>query len=118
MSGPPAADPRLEVWRQKVAAAPANLLFRFSLGQALLQAGDAPGAIEHLQHCVAGRRDWLLAHLLLAQAHRAHGDVTNARQHFAEALVLAEAQHHEDPATAARQALAELDAGGKPPRGG
>ena len=103
------AQSKVATWQNKVAAAPDNLLFRFSLGQALLHADDPAGALPHLTACVEGRSDWLLAHLLRGQANRATGHPDQARIDYARALELAIAQHHEDPAHTARRALEELE---------
>jgi len=102
-------DPQISAWQSRVAAAPGNLLFRFSLAQVLLRAGQVAESVPHLDHCIAGRSDWLLATLLRADAHRALGQTDEARRDYARALELAIAQNHEDPGHTARRALEELD---------
>ena len=42
------AQSKVATWQNKVAAAPDNLLFRFSLGQALHHADDPARALPHL----------------------------------------------------------------------
>jgi Flp pilus assembly protein TadD len=102
----------VETFRQRVAAQPDNVLFRFSLGQALWREGRAAEAVEHLEKCAAGRADWLVPRLLLGQACQKLGRPVEARCWLEEALARAEAQGHEDPAEECRRLLAELEGEG------
>jgi FimV-like protein len=95
-------------FQEKVKAQPDNLLFRFSLGQALAAEGRADEAIEHLEKCAAGRADWLMPRLFLGQAYLQTGNPESARRWLREALDLAIAQGHEDPEAECRKLLAEL----------
>jgi Flp pilus assembly protein TadD len=95
-------------FRDRVAAQPDNLLFRFSLGQALFQEGHAAEALEHLEKCAAGRADWLMPRLLLGQACLQLNRRDDARRWLVEALDLAIAQNHDDPAAECRHLLSEL----------
>lgn len=96
---------RITQFQEKVAQAPDNVLFRFSLGQALLDAGRPEEAAEELQACVAARGDWLLAWMLLGRAQLAQGQTETARTTFAKALELAVAQEHEGPEMELREVL-------------
>lgn len=96
---------RSELFREKVAANPANPLFRFSLGQALFEEGDFAGAIPHLEHCAAARDDWMLPRILLGKSLIAEGRSGEARTILEDALALAVKQHHDDPAAELRLLL-------------
>ncbi|MGA2051779.1 MAG: molecular chaperone DnaJ [Opitutales bacterium] len=100
---------RSDTFRDRVNAQPGNLLFRFSLGQALFQEGRPADALPHLELCAAGRADWLLPRLLLGQACLQLSRPDDARRWLREALDLAIAQNHDDPAADCRRLLAELD---------
>ena len=91
-----------------VAQQPENELFRFSLGQALVEEGRASDAIPHLRFCVARRADWMMARILLGRALLSTGDKTAARPILQEALDLAIAQNHETPEAELRALLADL----------
>ena len=88
---------RSELFRAHVAADPANPLFRFSLGQALLQEGQPAAAVEHLRLAAEAKADWMMPRILLGKALAAVGDVAGARNAWAQALALAVAQGHEEP---------------------
>ena len=96
---------RSELFREKVAANPANPLFRFSLGQALFEEGDFAGAIPHLETCAAARDDWMLPRILLGKSLIEEGRAEAARPVLEDALKLAVAQHHDDPAAELRALL-------------
>jgi Flp pilus assembly protein TadD len=97
---------RSELFRQHVAADPANPLFRFSLGQALWTEGDAAGAVEHLRLAAASKADWMMPRILLGKCRLAAGDRAGATEAFTEALALAVAQGHEEPEAELRALLA------------
>lgn len=99
---------RSELFRRHVAADPANPLFRFSLGQALWQEGDAAGATKHLRLAAASKADWMMPRILLGKSLLATGDRPAAKAAFADALVLAVAQGHEEPEAELRALLATL----------
>ena len=88
---------RSEIFRRYVAADPANPLFRFSLGQALLTEGAAAEAIEHLRLAAASKADWMMPRILLGKSLQAVGDQPAAKAIFTDALALAVAQGHEEP---------------------
>lgn len=91
-----------------VAAQPANGLFRFSLAQAL-QAENRPAeALEHLQFCADQKTDWMMPRILLGQTLLGLGRRAEAKPWLEQALLLAIAQDHDDPARELRSLLAEL----------
>ena len=94
-----------------VAQQPDNELFRFSLGQALVEESRPAEAIPHLQFCADRRADWMMARILLGKSLLATGQVGAARPILEAALVLAVEQHHETPEAELRELLAELPAG-------
>ena len=99
---------RSELFRRHVAADPANPLFRFSLGQALLTEGAAAEAIEHLRVAAASKADWMMPRILLGKSLQAVGDRPAAKAVFTDALALAVAQGHEEPEEELRALLATL----------
>jgi predicted Zn-dependent protease len=99
---------KVETFRSLVAQDAANPLFRFSLGQALLQAGLAAEAVEHLQVAAASKADWMMPRILLGKAWLAQQQKERAREALQAALALAVAQGHEDPEAELRQLLAAL----------
>ncbi len=98
---------RIQTFQAKVAERPDNLLFRFSLAQALCEAGRDLEAIEHLEHCTASRDDWMLPRILLGKALLKKGAPDAARPILEKALELAIAQHHDDPAAELRELLSD-----------
>ncbi len=87
---------------------PENIMFRFSLAQALADGPRPAEAITHFRTCAAARGDWMMPRILLGKLLLAQGQVSEARPVLEEALQLALAQDHEDPANELRQILAEL----------
>ena len=99
---------RSEIFRRHVAADPANPLFRFSLGQALLTEGAAAEAVEHLRLAAASKADWMMPRIQLGKSLQAIGDKPAAKAVFTDALALAVAQGHEEPEEELRALLATL----------
>lgn len=97
-----------EIFHPKVEAKPDNLLFRFSLGQALYEEGATAAAIPHLQRCADSREDWMLPRILLGKSLLQIGRDAEAEPILKAALELAVAQHHDDPAAELRTMLADL----------
>lgn len=91
-----------------VATQPTNPLFRFSLAQALDAEARLSEAAEHYRACVASRADWMMPRILLGKLLLRTGDLAAARPILEEALALAIAQDHEDPAAELRALLASL----------
>ena len=97
-----------EVFRPKVEAKPDNMLFRFSLGQALYDEGSISEAIPHLDRCADSRDDWMLPRILLGKALLTNKDEARAKPILEKALELAIEQHHDDPAEELRAILSDL----------
>ncbi|MGB1128267.1 MAG: molecular chaperone DnaJ [Opitutales bacterium] len=97
-----------EIFLPKVAKSPENLLFRFSLGQALYDEGDTTASIEHLEACAASRADWMLPRILLGKALIQDKRADEATAILEDALKLAIEQQHDDPAEELRHILADL----------
>jgi predicted Zn-dependent protease len=89
-----------------VAQQPANDLFRFSLAQALLGENRPADALEHLQFCANKKPDWMMPRILLGKALLGLGRPDDARPWLEQALQLAIAQDHDDPAEEMRSLLA------------
>lgn len=102
------ASKKSEIFLPKVAAKPDNMLFRFSLGQALYDEDDIARAIPHLQICADSRDDWMLPRILLGKAMLQRGQEAEAKPILDVALQLAVDQHHMDPATELRAILEDL----------
>ena len=96
------------IFQPKVDSNPDNILFRFSLGQALYDEGETQVCIPHLERCVQSRSDWMLPRILLGKALLANGESARAKNRLKEALQLAIDQHHDDPAHELRSLLADL----------
>lgn len=97
-----------EIFLPKVEAKPDNMLFRFSLGQALYEEGSTEASIPHLQRCADSRDDWMLPRILLGKALLQHDQTDEAKPVFEHALQLAITQHHDDPAAELRSILEDL----------
>lgn len=97
-----------EIFLPKVVAKPDNMLFRFSLGQALYDEGETASAIPHLKECANSREDWMLPRILLGKAMLANGQDANAKPILETALRLAVEQDHDDPAQELRSILADF----------
>ena len=97
-----------EIFLPKVEATPDNMLFRFSLGQALYDEDETAAAIPHLKKCADSRNDWMLPRILLGKAMLQNGQDTEAKHILETALRLAVEQHHIDPAAELRSILADL----------
>ncbi len=87
---------------------PDNELFHFSLAQALIAANRAPEAEPHLAACIAKKPDWMLPRILLGKQLLAAGRQSEAIPILQEALRLAIAQDHEDPAAELKALLEQL----------
>ena len=97
-----------EIFLPKVEAKPDNMLFRFSLGQALYDEGDTKASIPHLQRCADSRDDWMLPRILLGKALLQHSQAETAKPILEHALHLAVDQHHDEPAEELREILEDL----------
>lgn len=95
-------------FRELCKSAPDNDLFRFSLGQALIDEGKSEEAIPHLEFCAEKRADWMVARILLGRAWMSMGKHAKARPILEEALHLAIEQEHETPEAEIRDLLVEV----------
>lgn len=91
-----------------VARQPDNELFRFSLAQALLAENRPADALEHLTVCAIRKADWMMPRILLGKALLGLGRKPEAKPWLEQALQLAIAQDHEDPAQELHCLLAGL----------
>ncbi|CAI8326573.1 MAG: Uncharacterised protein [Opitutia bacterium UBA7350] len=98
-----------EIFRAKVEAQPNNMLFRFSLAQALTEEGHSLAAIPHLQRCSDSRDDWMLPRILLGKALLQNGQTATAKPILEKSLQLAIEQDHREPAAELQKILADLD---------
>ena len=87
---------------------PQNLLFRFSLGQALWQEGEALAASEHLRFAAEAKPDWMMPRILLGKCYLSLQQKEQARVALTDALQLAVAQGHEEPEAELRALIANL----------
>ena len=99
---------RIDQFSALVAKQPDNELFRFSLAQALLAADRGHDAREHLEFCCRRKADWMMPRIMLGKHLLAVGLGAEAKPILSEALALAVAQSHEDPASELRALLAGL----------
>ena len=97
-----------DIYQAKVSQSPENVMFRFSLGQALYEEGRSADAVTHLEKCVASRDDWMLPRILLGKVLLQQKQEDAARPHLEDALTLAIAQHHDAPAAELRLILKDL----------
>ena len=99
---------RVEQFQIRVAQQPGNPLFRFSLAQALVNESRGGEAIPHLEQCVASNAEWMMPRIMLGKHLLAAGLIADAKPLLSQALDLAVAQAHEDPASELRALLAGL----------
>ena len=92
----------------KVEANPDNMLFRFSLGQALYEEDNSAAAIPHLRCCTNSKDDWMLPRILLGKSLLQNGREAEAKPILEDALKLAVEQHHHEPAAELRTILSDL----------
>ncbi len=97
-----------ETYLPKVQAQPDNMLFRFSLGQALYEEGSVSESIPHLQKCVDSQAGWMLPRILLGKAFLQSGATEQAKPILEDALQLAIEQNHEGPEGELRAILTDL----------
>lgn len=104
----PSSEDRIARFEQLAQEHPDNGLFKFSLAQALEAAGRADDAIAHYEACAATRDDWMMPRILLGKLLLAQGRVGEAKPVLQNALQLAIAQDHEDPAAELQALVANL----------
>ncbi|MCF3649511.1 molecular chaperone DnaJ [Synoicihabitans lomoniglobus] len=103
------SEARAAQFQKLVDQQPENDLFRFSLAQALEAAGRAEQAVPHYAQCVAAKADWMMPRILLGKLQLKLGRRDAAKPILEDALRLALAQDHEDPAAELQLLLAELE---------
>ena len=96
-----------EIFLPKVQANPDNILFRFSLGQALYEEGAIAESIPHLTKCADSRSDWMVPRILLGKALLQKQEPEQAKPILEDALKLAIDQKHEGPEEELRSLLAD-----------
>ena len=104
----PTSD-RCDFFAARVKEQPGNPMFRFSLGQSLVNAGRGAEAVEHLRLAAESRADWMMPRILLGKALQAAGDIEGAKLVFRQALALAVSQGHEEPEEEITALLRALD---------
>jgi len=97
-----------ERFQKLVASNPDNELFRFSLGQALMDDNQETKAIEAFDLCLSKKPDWMVASILRAKCLLALNQNDAAKKELQQALHLAIDQHHEAPEAEVRKLLASL----------
>ena len=97
-----------ELFLPKFEAQPDNMLFCFSLGQALYEEGAIAESIPYLQKCADSQADWMLPRILLGKALLQSGSPEQANPILEHALQLAIEQNHEGPEGELRGLLADL----------
>jgi tetratricopeptide (TPR) repeat protein len=103
-------DERVELFRRKLEGDPCNLLFRFSLAQALFDEGGFSEAEETFRLCLEEKQDWMLALLFRGRCLIELERFDDAIDALRLAVKAAVEQNHEDPESEARALLEQLEA--------
>lgn len=98
---------RSESFRSKVKTDPSNLLFQFSLGQALAEEGSEEAAVDPLRFCIENKADWMAPRILLGKCLLQMGETASAVSILQEASDLAKRQGHEEPESEIQELLGE-----------
>ena len=99
---------RSEISRARTTNGPDNLLFQYSLGQALAEEGNETESLDPLRRCVEGKPDWMAPRILLGKCLLATGQESSASTILRDALKLAITQGHEEPEAEIRELLNEI----------
>ena len=97
-----------ERFQKLVDANPDNELFRFSLGQALMDEDQTQDAIQAFDACLVKKPDWMVASILRGKCLLALGRNDDAKVELKRSLDLAIEQHHEAPEAEVRKLLQNL----------
>lgn len=97
-----------EKYRNLLSANPENALFRFSLGQALMDEGNLNEAIPLFEKCLQKKPDWMMASILKAKCQIGLKQKEEAKPELHRALKLAIEQEHEGPEGEIRKLLETL----------
>src|SRR5438034_5178620 len=101
---------RIEQFRKMAADDPNNELGHFSLGRALLEAGDAAEAAKSFQRVIALNPNIAKAYQLLGEAQLATGHRDYAIQTLSEGVQVAQRRGESMPKNAMSEKLLELGA--------
>lgn len=96
-------------FQKLVASKPNNELFRFSLGQALMDESQDLKAIEAFDWCLSKKPDWMVASILRGKCLLRLKHHEAAKKELQQALQLAIDQYHEAPEAEVRKLLASLE---------
>lgn len=102
------SEARILQFTKLVEQHPGNEMFRFSLAQALENAGQIDPALEQYQLCVQAKADWMMPRIILGKLLLKNGNQDEARPLLEDALKLAIDQDHEDPAAELQEILSDL----------
>lgn len=97
-----------ERFQKLVDANPSNELFRFSLGQALMEEGSERDAIAAFDKCLEKKPEWMVASILRGKCLLASDRKDDAKSELQRSLQLAIDQHHETPEAEVRKLLEGL----------
>ncbi|MCG3147075.1 MAG: hypothetical protein PCFJNLEI_00512 [Verrucomicrobiae bacterium] len=102
------SNERIQQARQLFERFPTNDLSRYSLAQALFDAGQYVEAGDHLQELCRKKADWMVVHILLGKCRLHTGPPAEAKKLLEHAHQLAVAQHHDGPREELEQLLRAL----------
>jgi len=91
------SNERIQQARELFSRFPNNDLSRYSLAQALFDAGQYADAAEHLRALCDKKNEWMVVHILLGKCRLHTGPPAEAKKLLEHALQLAIAQHHDGP---------------------
>lgn len=97
-----------EKYKDLLESNPESELFKFSLGQALLEENNPTVAIDYLSACLEKKPDWMMASILRAKCFIALKEKANAHKELERSLELAIDQRHEAPEIEIRKLLDSL----------
>lgn len=100
---------RVELFRRKLKGNTDNLLFRFSLAQALFDEAEFSEAEETFRLCLEEKEDWMLALLFRGRCLIELERFDDAIDALRLAVNAAVEQNHEDPEREARVLLEQLE---------
>jgi Flp pilus assembly protein TadD len=102
------AEDSIAKYTALLARNPNNELARFSLGQALFDAGRYAEAADSFRMCIQKKPDWMVPTIQLGRCKLQLGDKSAARVALEQARQLAIDQHHDGPLEEINGLLASL----------